>query len=145
MNPIVEALIEANINGDEITDIVFTHLVFDHCGGLGSGAVGIGVAYSLINQVRFHFSSYHASTLLHFGNLQGLVSALALIDLAEEKVNGEVMDLQHGSAFMHEVDVRYVSFRLSALAPLAHISEASLRLYIVAVEGPIMSWLLAPN
>jgi glyoxylase-like metal-dependent hydrolase (beta-lactamase superfamily II) len=39
-NPIVEALKEANINGDEITDIVLTHLHFDHAGGLGTGADG---------------------------------------------------------------------------------------------------------
>lgn len=70
---------------------------------IGSGAVGIGVAYSMINQVSGDsiLRCFQRNPAL----VQGLVSSLALIDLAEDKVKGEVMDLQHGSAFMHEVEV----------------------------------------
>jgi len=72
---------------------------------IGSGAVGIGVAYSMINQVRVDMLLEKATGSRPVQFVQGLVSSLALIDLAEDKVKGEVMDLQHGSAFMHEVEV----------------------------------------
>eukprot|EP01138_Halocafeteria_seosinensis_P000482 gb/GECG01000496.1/.p1 GENE.gb/GECG01000496.1/~~gb/GECG01000496.1/.p1 ORF type:complete len:174 (+),score=19.30 gb/GECG01000496.1/:1-522(+) len=51
----------------------------------GGGAVGLACAYSILNQ--------------------GVCSELALIDVAKEKVEGEVMDLQHGSAFCKQTTI----------------------------------------
>ncbi len=39
-SPIIEALKEANLKAEDITDIVLTHLHFDHVGGLGTGEDG---------------------------------------------------------------------------------------------------------
>lgn len=36
---------------------------------------------------------------------QGVVSELALVDVAADKLKGEMMDLQHGQAFLRTVKV----------------------------------------
>lgn len=36
---------------------------------------------------------------------QGHISELALVDMVENKLKGEMMDLQHGQAFLHTVKV----------------------------------------
>lgn len=36
-----------------------------------------------------------------FSCLQGLCDELALVDVMEDKLKGEMMDLQHGSLFLH--------------------------------------------
>lgn len=55
---------------------------------IGAGAVGLACAYSIINQ--------------------GACSELVLIDIPamEEKLRGEVMDLQHGAAFTRHVIIK---------------------------------------
>ena len=50
------------------------------------GAVGLAAAFAIINQ--------------------GLCSELALVDVAADKLKGELMDLQHGSAFTRRVRIR---------------------------------------
>ncbi|CAE7345711.1 Ldha [Symbiodinium sp. KB8] len=52
---------------------------------VGAGQVGVAVAYSIVNQ--------------------GLCSELSLVDIAHDKVVGEALDLQHGSAFTKHVAV----------------------------------------
>jgi len=36
---------------------------------------------------------------------QGVISELALVDMVENKIKGEMMDLQHGQAFLRTVKV----------------------------------------
>ena len=36
---------------------------------------------------------------------QGVISELALVDMIESKLRGEMMDLQHGTAFLRTVKV----------------------------------------
>lgn len=38
--------------------------------------------------------------------MQGLVGELALVDIAKEKLEGEVLDLQHGLSFIPNVRIR---------------------------------------
>ncbi|CAE7341511.1 unnamed protein product [Symbiodinium sp. KB8] len=52
---------------------------------VGTGAVGMAVTYALLNQ--------------------GLCSSLALIDVDQDKVKGELDDLQHGAAFIEQVEL----------------------------------------
>lgn len=37
--------------------------------------------------------------------VQGIISELALVDMVENKLKGEMMDLQHGQAFLRTVKV----------------------------------------
>jgi malate/lactate dehydrogenase len=37
---------------------------------------------------------------------QGVASEIALVDIAEDKLRGEMMDLQHGQAFTSKVKIR---------------------------------------
>lgn len=52
---------------------------------MGAGAVGLAAAYAIVNQ--------------------GIASELALVDVMAEKLEGEVLDLQHGGAFMKRVTI----------------------------------------
>lgn len=53
---------------------------------VGAGAVGLACAYAILNQ--------------------GLASELALVDVMEDKLRGEVADLQHGAAFTRRCIVK---------------------------------------
>jgi L-lactate dehydrogenase len=52
---------------------------------VGTGQVGMAAAFSLMTQ--------------------GVVSELALVDMVENKLKGEMMDLQHGQAFLRTVKI----------------------------------------
>jgi L-lactate dehydrogenase len=52
---------------------------------VGTGQVGMAAAFAMMTQ--------------------GVVSELALVDMAENKLKGEMMDLQHGQAFLRTVRV----------------------------------------
>lgn len=53
---------------------------------VGTGQVGMAAAFAMVTQ--------------------GIVSELALIDMVETKLRGEMMDLQHGQAFLRTVKVQ---------------------------------------
>lgn len=73
---------------------------------VGAGAVGLACAYSILNQ--------------------GLTSELALIDVVEDKLKGECMDLQHGSAFSRRCIVRASSdYSVSANSTLVIITAGA--------------------
>jgi len=42
---------------------------------------------------------------LYSTGIQGVISELALVDMVENKIKGEMMDLQHGQAFLRTVKV----------------------------------------
>jgi glyoxylase-like metal-dependent hydrolase (beta-lactamase superfamily II) len=44
-SPLVSCLAELNLTADDITDIIITHLHFDHVGGLGQGEHGTGIIF----------------------------------------------------------------------------------------------------
>lgn len=52
---------------------------------VGTGQVGMAAAFAMMTQ--------------------GHISELALVDMVENKLKGEMMDLQHGQAFLHTVKV----------------------------------------
>ena len=57
---------------------------------------------------------------------QGIVSELALVDMIEPKLRGEMMDLQHGQAFLRTVKVQ-----ASTGATLTHLHyQFYLRIHI---------------
>ncbi len=39
-------------------------------------------------------------------DIQGIASEIALVDIAEDKLRGEMMDLQHGQAFLTKVEIK---------------------------------------
>lgn len=47
-----------------------------------------------------NLGSYFLECLLLFWRLQELADELALVDVVEDKLKGEMMDLQHGSLFL---------------------------------------------
>jgi L-lactate dehydrogenase len=53
---------------------------------VGTGQVGMAAAFAMMTQ--------------------GVVSELALVDMVEDKLKGEMMDLQHGQAFLRTVKVQ---------------------------------------
>jgi len=53
---------------------------------VGIGQVGMAAAFSLM--------------------VRGVISELALVDVAADKLKGEMMDLQHGQAFLHNVKIQ---------------------------------------
>ena len=62
---------------------------------VGCGAVGMAVAFSVMNQ--------------------GLCSELALVDMNEDKLEGERLDLMHGRAFIKHVRIWCVQSASRAL------------------------------
>lgn len=53
---------------------------------VGAGMVGLAAAFSILNS--------------------GLVSEIALVDVSEDRVQGEAMDLMHGAAFLKKCTIR---------------------------------------
>lgn len=58
-----------------------------------------------INKITIIGTGFVGSTTAYTLMLSGLVSELVLIDLNEEKVEGEVMDLNHGMSFVRPVKI----------------------------------------
>ncbi len=58
-----------------------------------------------INRITIIGTGFVGSTTAYTLMLSGLVSELVLIDLNEEKVEGEVMDLNHGMSFVRPVKI----------------------------------------
>jgi len=67
-------------------DIISTHLV-----------------YLVILTFMDHFDTRILQLLVYCW--QGVISELALVDMIESKLRGEMMDLQHGTAFLRTVKV----------------------------------------
>lgn len=55
-SPLVKSLKEINLEPEQITDIVITHLHFDHVGGLGSGKSGSDIIF---NNATIHVHEKH--------------------------------------------------------------------------------------
>ena len=51
---------------------------------------------------------------------QGVISELALVDMVENKIKGEMMDLQHGQAFLRTVKVAASTGNHVAGSPVSH-------------------------
>lgn len=75
-----------------------------HCSNkvtvVGIGAVGMAAAFSILAQVCVTSSSWKLSSSLRNFSFQNVSSEVALIDTFEDKLKGEMMDLQHGSNFL---------------------------------------------
>lgn len=76
---------------------------------VGIGQVGMACAFSILTQVSFHaprnrtiWFDYRRIPLFS----QNVSSELALVDVAADKLMGEMMDLQHGSAFIKNAKVQ---------------------------------------
>lgn len=65
---------------------------------VGVGSVGMAIAFSVMTKARL---SYFICYFLR----QGLANVLALVDFNENKVNGEILDMQQGSQFLNTCSV----------------------------------------
>ena len=74
---------------------------------VGVGQVGMACAFSIMTQVGItslliHFQLIHCEIVTV---LQGIASEIMLVDVMEDKLKGELMDLQHGLTFVNHVKV----------------------------------------
>lgn len=82
----------------------------DHSGSkvtiVGVGQVGMACAFSIITQ--------------------GIASEIALVDVMEDKLKGELMDLQHGLTFLHNVKINAGSdYAISAGSKLCIVTAGA--------------------
>ena len=71
---------------------------------VGIGAVGMAAAFSILAQVWLNFNIFKKfSSQVDF--FQNVSSEIALIDMFENKLKGEMMDLQHGSNFLKNAKI----------------------------------------
>lgn len=91
--PLIEALKNIGLEPDDITDIILTHLHFDHVGGLGQGENGVGIIFKNatvhIHKEHFAYSqnatlrdagSFHTKTFLPLIDYYSVESQLNLVD-----------------------------------------------------------------
>lgn len=72
---------------------------------VGVGQVGMACAISILLRVRNHGTRTRPSDALTLVTMvtthtQDLADELALVDVMEDRLKGEMMDLQHGSLFL---------------------------------------------
>lgn len=81
---------------------------------VGVGQVGMACAFSILTDVSFTFQNLNIYKLLNnnlqpkfefFFVLQNVSSDLVLVDVMADKLKGEMMDLQHGSAFLKNAKI----------------------------------------
>lgn len=81
---------------------------------VGVGQVGMACAFSILTDVSFTFRNLNFYKLLNnnlqpkfefFFVLQNVSSDLVLVDVMADKLKGEMMDLQHGSAFLKNAKI----------------------------------------
>lgn len=81
---------------------------------VGVGQVGMACAFSILTDVSFTFRNLNIYKLLNnnlqpkfefFFVLQNVSSDLVLVDVMADKLKGEMMDLQHGSAFLKNAKI----------------------------------------
>jgi glyoxylase-like metal-dependent hydrolase (beta-lactamase superfamily II) len=85
-SPLVNALAKLNISPDEITDIVITHLHFDHVGGLGQGENGNEPIFknATLHMHLKHFEYSQKATLRDSGSFH-VKTFLPLINYYQDK------------------------------------------------------------
>jgi glyoxylase-like metal-dependent hydrolase (beta-lactamase superfamily II) len=67
-NPLLVSLSKAGVSPEEVTDLVFTHLHFDHCGGTTAHATHGDAASGLVHvfpKARYLINARHWETAIH--------------------------------------------------------------------------------
>lgn len=80
---------------------------------VGVGNVGMACAISILAKVSFFliflliyiYTHSKLKNLLHAFPSQNISSDLALVDMHEDKLKGEMLDLQHGSSFLKNAKI----------------------------------------
>lgn len=62
---------------------------------------------------------------MRFVSFQGIASELALIDVMEDKLKGEMMDLQHGLTFLHNVKISAGSGTVYLLSTIIKVIKST--------------------
>lgn len=75
---------------------------------VGVGQVGMACAFSILTQVFLKIqlksiNAYYRINVKYF--LKSVSSEIVLIDVMQDKLTGEMLDLQHGSAFMKNAKI----------------------------------------
>ena len=95
---------------------------------IGCGNVGMSYAYSLLNQKSY-------------------VNQLVLIDINEEKAQGEAMDLNHGLSFgPSKIDIKAGNYsecrdaKIVVIAAGANQNVGETRMYLIYKNNDIFKW-----
>lgn len=137
-SPLVSALAEAGLKPSDITDIIITHLHFDHVGGLGQGNKGADPIFknATVHMHKEHYQysqkatqrdagSFHVKTfmpILNFYEAQSKLNLVTkdsgvLIEDAGEEINFKI-SFGHTPYMLHPYNNDYIY--MADLVPMEH-------------------------
>lgn len=120
---------------------------------VGIGAVGMAAAFSILTQVII--INFYCNIIASFNALlitQNVSSDVALIDMFENKLKGEMMDLQHGSNFIKNAKISAstdlsvsAGSRLIIVTAGVRQKEGESRLDLVSIFKKLLNLFLIQN
>lgn len=96
-SPLVLALSKVNLRPEDITDIIITHLHFDHVGGLGQGENGTDVIFenATVHVHKEHYEYSQKATLRDAGSFH-VKTFMPLLDFYKNKENLNLVSKETG-------------------------------------------------
>ena len=110
--PLINSLRQLNLKAEDITDIILTHLHFDHVGGLGTGEKGTDVIFknATVHVHEEHYKYSQEATLRDSGSFHKQ-TFIPLLNWYEEK--GKLNLLKDDDAIIIEDGGETVSYKTS--------------------------------
>ena len=112
INPLVKALEKIDISPDQITDIILTHLHFDHVGGLGQGENGTGVIFknATVHVHKKHYEYSQKATLRDAGSFH-TKTFMPLLDFYQHNGRLNLVETEEGELIRDGKD--FVNYKIS--------------------------------